>query len=79
MKGKIVSYRRGRHSQYQNQALVRFDDVESREGAQKLVGKKVVWKSVEGIVTRVHGANGVVRVHFKTSLPGQAIGSPVMV
>ncbi|MBR9678338.1 MAG: 50S ribosomal protein L35ae [Nanoarchaeota archaeon] len=84
MNAKIVSYRRGRHTQYKNQMLLRMDGVDSREKAEKLVGKKVGWtntkgKIVKGEVTRVHGANGVFRALFDKGMPGQSIGTLVKI
>lgn len=86
MEGIIVSYRRGRHTQYPNQAIVRADGVENRADAHKLLGKKVIWKSpgkrgkeIVGKVTAVHGNSGAVRVRFRRGIPGQALGSKVRI
>lgn len=81
MKGVLVSYRRGRNTQNPHQALIRVDGVETKEEAQKLVGKKVAWKGkkvvIKGEVTAPHGANGVVRAIFERGLPGQAMTTEV--
>lgn len=83
MKGKIVSYRRGRNTQSNNQMLIRVEGVETKESATKLIGKKVVWKSkkavIEGQISAIHGAKGVVRVTFDKGMPGQAITSEVSI
>jgi len=83
MKGIIISYRMGRHTQKNNQMLIRVEGVDIKEKAQKLVGKKVVWKSktgqIEGKVSAPHGSNGVVRVIFEKGLPGQAVTGEVSI
>ncbi|HLD42304.1 MAG TPA: 50S ribosomal protein L35ae [archaeon] len=83
MKATILSFRRGRHTQRTNQFLVEAEGVDSREKAVKLVGKKIVWKSPAGkrlicTVTNLHGNKGVLRVRFSKGLPGQALGTKVI-
>ena len=82
MKGVIVNYRRGRHTQNPHQMIIKVEGVESREEAQKLVGKSVVWKTpggkeIVGRITAVHGNKGAVRARFERGLPGQALGTEV--
>lgn len=82
MKATILSYRKGRHTQNVNQMLVGIDTIDSREKAEKLLGKKLVWKSpsgkeIKGEIIGVHGGKGVVRAKFERNLPGQAIGTNV--
>lgn len=84
MKATILSYRRGRHTQNVNQMLVEIDAVDSREKAEKLLGKRLVWKSpsgkeIKGEIIGVHGNRGVVRAKFEKNLPGQAMGTKVEV
>ena len=83
LKGVVTSYRRGRHLQHPNQVLLLFDEIDNKEAASTLVGRKVKWtsdagKEILGKVLGPHGNNGVVRAKFRTNLPGQAIGSPVV-
>jgi large subunit ribosomal protein L35Ae len=83
LKGVVTSYRRGKHLQHTNQVLLIFDDIDTREMASTLVGRKVKWtsdagKEILGKVLGPHGNNGVVRAKFRTNLPGQAIGGPVL-
>jgi len=84
MKGIILSYRRGRHSQDVNQMLVEVDGIDNKEKAEKMIGKKLVWKSsgdkeIKGEFIGIHGGNGVLRAKFERNLPGQAITSRVEV
>ncbi len=82
MKGVVVNYRRGRHTQNPHQMVLRFEGVGSREEAEKLKGRKAVWvspagKKIEGRILGSHGNKGAVRARFETGLPGQAIGTPI--
>ena len=83
MKGVVVNYRRGRHTQYKYQVIVYFPGIDSREKAAQLVGKRVVWitpnkyKLFVGVITAPHGNKGRVRVRFRKGVPGQMIGDVV--
>lgn len=82
MKGKVVQFRRGRHRIHEKHFLVETEGVDSKEKAEKFVGKSVVWKSpagkeINGKVASPHGNKGVLRVIFEKGLPGQAITSEV--
>jgi large subunit ribosomal protein L35Ae len=84
MKGIIVNYRQGRHTQNPYQMIVKIETIISKEQAEKLVGTKVVWKTptgkeIAGKITSAHGNKGVVRVRFEKGMPGQAIGSEILV
>jgi len=84
MQGIILSYRRGKHTQNVNQVLVEIDGVDSKEKAEKILGKKVLWKSVagkeiKGSIIGIHGSKGVVRAKFERNLPGQAFSTKVEV
>lgn len=86
MEGIIVNYRRGRKTQTTNQMVVFLPGVNDKEKAQSLVGKEVVYacegkknKEIRGKVSSAHGSKGNVRVLFETGMPGQAIGSKVVV
>ncbi len=80
MKGIIVSYRRGRHTQTMNQMLVLPEDAKK---AGSLLGKKVVFKTktgeIAGKVTSLHGRKGVVRVVFERGMPGQSLSKEVVI
>lgn len=82
MEGLIVSFKRGRHTQTDNQMLIKIKDADSKEKATELIGKAVIWKSpaskeIKGEIRNVHGSKGVLRVLFEKGMPGQSIGSKV--
>ncbi len=81
MNGVIVNYRRSRHNQKMDQAIVEVEGVKSKDAAEQLLGKKVVlhWKNGDlvGKVVSPHGNNGAVRVRFNRGIPGQALGKSV--
>ena len=84
MEGIISSFRRGRHTQAENQMLINIKEVDNKEKASKLVGKTVVWKSsagkeIKGEVRSAHGKNGVLRALFERGMPGQSLGSKVKI
>ena len=82
MIGRIVNYRRSRHSQYEKQMVVSAEGVATKEAAAKLAGKKVVWKSpagkrICGKISTPHGNKGAFKVIVESGLPGQAVGTTV--
>ena len=84
MKGVIVNFRSSRHTQKGNHMIILVEGVESREKADALVGKQVVWtspakKEIKGKVASAHGSKGVVRAIFETGMPGQAVGTEVKI
>ncbi len=84
MKGVIVNFRGGLHTQRNNQMIIKVDVVKSKSDAEKLIGKKVVWtspagKEIAGKVTQTHGNKGALRVIFDKGMPGQSVGKEVKV
>lgn len=83
MEGLIVNYRMARHHTYGNQMIVRVKDVDTRDAAQKFIGKKVTWnsgkKDIHGEVRSAHGNKGALRVLFETGMPGQAVTQTVKI
>lgn len=82
-KGVVSSYRRGKHLQHPNQVILVFSETKTRSQAAALVGRKVKWTTpgeneILGKVLSAHGNGGAVRAKFNTNLPGQAIGTPVV-
>ncbi|MFC2134402.1 50S ribosomal protein L35ae [Bacteroidota bacterium] len=83
MEGIISNFRQGRHHTYGNQMVIVVGSLKTRDDAEKLVGKKVVWhtgkKDVAGEVRSAHGNSGALRVLFETGMPGQSIGQKVKI
>ena len=82
MKATLLSYRRGRHTQNVNQVLVKVEGIYTKEDAEKIIGKELIWKSpgkkeIKGKIIAVHGGKGVVRAKFDRNLPGQSFGTYV--
>jgi large subunit ribosomal protein L35Ae len=84
MEARIVSFRRGKRTQYTNQMIVRVEGVETKEEATKLIKKGLVWrtpgklsKEINGVIKTTHGNRGLVRVHFERGMPGQSLTSKV--
>ncbi len=84
MNGTIMNFRRSLKRTYHTQMIVIAEGVNSKEEAEKLVGKTVVWKSpankeIKGKVASAHGNKGAVRVIFERGMPGQAVGTKVSI
>ncbi len=84
MEGVIVNFRRGRHTQYNNQMVVQADGIDNKDKARAVIGKTVVWKSpanreIKGKIAREHGTNGALKVIFERGMPGQSVGQKVII
>ena len=86
MEGIIINFRMARHHTKGNQMIITIKDIDSKEKAEKLVGKEVVWKTpgkkgneIKGKIASTHGNNGSLRVAFERGMPGQAIGDKVII
>ena len=82
--GKIIQFRRGRHLIKEKHMLIEIEGSDSKEKAEKFVGKSVEWKSPSGKIFRgkiagFHGNNGLVRAIFEKGLQGQSIGNEVKI
>ena len=83
MEGLIINFRRGKKITSNNQMIIEIPSIDSKESAQKLVGKIVLYntgkKDIKGEVRSAHGNSGALRVLFETGMPGQALGQKVKV
>ncbi len=86
MKATIVNFRGGRHTQYNNQMIVKVEGSSQRKDAEKLVGRQVLFttvgknkKQICGKIASPHGNSGAVRIIFETGMPGQAFGKEVAI
>lgn len=84
MEGIVNNFRQGRHHQKTTHVLISVKGVDDKKKAEKLVGKKVTWKTptgkeIAGKVAAAHGNSGVVRVIFEKGLPGQALATKVKI
>lgn len=83
MEGTIVNFRRNSTGQKTNHLIVAVDSVDSREKAEKMVGKKVMYhtgkKDMIGKINAAHGNKGALRAVFETGLPGQCLGKKVKI
>lgn len=82
MNGLIVSFRRGRHNQTNNQMIIKVDSIKDRKKASDLIGKEIIFKTqtgkeIKGKITSVHGNSGCVRALFERGMPGQALAKNV--
>ena len=79
-----MSYRRGKQTQRNKQILIRIEGINSRNEAGGFIGRRVIWKSkaektIVGKIVGIHGRRGLVRVALRKGLPGQALGSQIMI
>ncbi|MCX8189907.1 MAG: 50S ribosomal protein L35ae [Candidatus Diapherotrites archaeon] len=84
MEGIIKNYRRGRRTQNTRQAIILLPGVDKKAKAYAFMGKKVEYKTecgkkICGKIVDAHGDKGAVRAIFEKGLPGQAIGSKVLI
>jgi len=82
MKGTVIQFRRGRHVIHERHFLLDFG-FKNKTEAKKVAGKEVEWKSpagkiIKGKISDSHGNSGLVRAIFEKGLPGQAIGTEVI-
>jgi large subunit ribosomal protein L35Ae len=84
MNAKVIQFRRGKKHLTPRHFLIEVEGSDSKEKAEKFVGKSVTWtspgknaKKINGKIASTHGNKGVVRAIFERGLPGQAIGTEV--
>lgn len=84
MEGLILNFRGGRHTQRNNEMVVKVPSIDSKAKAEKLSGKTVEWvtpsgKIIKGRIIKSHGNKGALRVKFEKGMPGQSISKKVKV
>ncbi len=85
-KAKVIQFRRGRKTYKPKHFLIEIPSTDSRQKAEKFIGKEVEWKSpgkqekiIKGKISSPHGNKGLVRAIFEKGLPGQSIGDDIEV
>ncbi|MFH1591885.1 MAG: 50S ribosomal protein L35ae [Candidatus Woesearchaeota archaeon] len=84
MEGTITNFRGGRHTKYNNQMIIKINDIDKKEKTKEVIGKKVIWQSpagkkITGKISNLHGNSGCVRAIFEKGMPGQAISQKVKI
>ncbi len=84
MDGKVISFRRGIKTQQKYQMIIKVKGIVNKAKAKSLITKNVTWKSpagkeIKGVITKTHGNSGALRVQFEKGLPGQSLGSSILV
>ena len=83
MEALIANFRKGRHTQTNNQMILKIEGLDKKKAAS-LIGKQVVWKTssgkeIKGKISNLHGNSGALRAIFEKGMPGQALGTRVEV
>jgi len=84
MEGIINNYRRNRSGQNTKHIVISVESIDTKEKAEKLMGKKVTFKTetgkfILGEVKSTHGNKGCIRVVFERGIPGQGLGQKVVI
>ncbi|KAB2577013.1 Ribosomal protein L35A [Lasiodiplodia theobromae] len=92
VKGRHISYQRGKRNTNPNTSLIKIEGVENTEDAAFYNGKRVAFvyrtnKEVRGTkirviwgkITRTHGNSGIVRAQFRNNLPPKSFGASVRI
>ena len=87
MKGVISAFRGSHKTRTMNHLIIIVQGIEGKAKALPLIGKTVEWHNPEGKdkvvisgkVAAAHGSKGAVRVIFERGLPGQSLGTEVVV
>jgi len=84
MEVTILNFRGSHRTQKNNQMILKVENINTREEANKLVGKSVTWKTltgkeIKGKITSAHGNKGAIRALFEKGMPGQSLTKKVEV
>lgn len=84
MNAIIINFCGGKTSKKGNQVVLELSGTDSKEKAERAVGKKVTWKSpagkeISGEITKAHGNSGAVKAIMERGLPGTALGKEITV
>ncbi|KAF1838370.1 ribosomal protein L35Ae [Decorospora gaudefroyi] len=92
IKGRHISYQRGKRTTNANISLLALEGVDSPQDAQWYLGKRVAYvyrttrsskteapHVIWGKIRRTHGKSGVVRASFRNHLPPRSFGACVRV
>ena len=83
MKATFLGCKGGQRTQHSKYALIKVDGIGDSCKAAPYIGRKAVWRSSSGgrsigKVVGVHGRRGVLKVRFRKGLPGEAVGTDVI-
>jgi large subunit ribosomal protein L35Ae len=80
--GVFINYRLGNKMQYPRKGIIKVMNLEPNESG-KVIGWWIGWPEKNpklfGKITGLHGRSGNLKVRFQKGLPGQAIGTKVII
>lgn len=92
VKGRHLSYQRGKRNSNPNVSIIKIDGVTSKEETLFYLGKRVAYvykakkeirgtkiRVIWGKITRPHGNSGCVRARFRHNLPPCTLGASVRI
>ncbi|GAB7343828.1 hypothetical protein MBLNU457_1796t1 [Dothideomycetes sp. NU457] len=92
VKAKHLGHQRGKRNSNPNTSLVKIEGVDTPEGANFYLGKKIAFvyraskevrgtkiRAIWGKVTRTHGNSGAVRAQFRNNLPPKSFGATLRI
>lgn len=94
VKGTFTGFKRSKSNQDNSVALLRLENVLTREDTEFYLGKRVAYiyqatrtqkgrkseyRVIWGKIRRAHGNSGMVRATFRRNLPSRAMGATVRV
>jgi len=84
MRALFVNYQGGQCTQQNKYALVKVEGVDDRNKAAIYIGRKIVWNSPNdnrliGKIVGIHGRKGTLKARFRKGLPGEALGTELII